>query len=91
MPWPPASTRTSRSRDKKLQLKLLASDNSNKEIAWPTFGKQSKIGEMLEDGTYAISYGNAKSCTVMLRWNTEENPQQPYLEAIAIKALDWNP
>ncbi|MBC8128683.1 MAG: hypothetical protein H8M99_16210 [Gloeobacteraceae cyanobacterium ES-bin-144] len=77
-------------REKKLTLKLLARDNT-KEIAQAYFGKLSKIGEMLNDGTYSLSYGKAKSCTIMLRWNIEDNPQHPYLEAIQIKALDWNP
>lgn len=77
--------------EKKRTLKLLASENSSREIAMATFGKQSKIGEMLEDGTYNISYGKAKPCTVMLRWNTEDAPKHPYLEALTIKALDWNP
>lgn len=76
-------------REKKLTLKLLSSDNT-REIARAYFGRQSKISEMLEDGNYSLNYGNAKACTVMLRWNTEDNPQQPYLEAIAIKSLDWN-
>lgn len=77
-------------REKKLTLKLLARENA-KEIAQAYFGKLSKIGEMLEDGTYSLSYGKAKACTVMLRWNIEDDPENPYLEAIAIKALDWNP
>jgi hypothetical protein len=76
-------------REKKLTLKLLSSDNT-KEISRAYFGRQSKIGEMLEDGTYSLSYGNSKACTVMLRWNTEEDSRHPFLEAIAIKALDWN-
>lgn len=77
-------------REKKLTLKLLARDNV-KEIALAYFGRLSKIGELLEDGSHSLSYGKAKSCTVMLRWNTEDNPQHPYLEAIDLKALDWNP
>jgi hypothetical protein len=77
-------------REKKLTLKLLARDNT-KAIAEAYFAKMSKIGEMLEDGTYSLSYGKAKACTVMLRWNTEEDVNHPYLEAIAIKTLDWNP
>jgi hypothetical protein len=76
-------------REKKLTLKLLSSDNT-REISRAYFGRQSKIGEMLENGNYSLNYGNAKACTVMLRWNTEDNPDQPYLEAIAIKSLDWN-
>jgi len=76
-------------REKKLTLKLLSADNT-KEIARAYFGRQSKISEMLEDGNYSLSYGSAKACTVMLRWNTEDNPEHPFLEAIAIKDLDWN-
>lgn len=77
-------------REKKLTLKLLPQDNT-KEIARAYFGRQSKIGMMLEDGTYSLSYGKAKACTVLLRWNTEDNPATPYLEAIDLKRLDWNP
>lgn len=77
-------------RDKKLTLKLLAKDNT-KAIAEAHFGKMSKIGEMLEDGTYSLSYAKATPCTLMLRWNTEDDVNHPYLEAIAIKTLDWNP
>jgi hypothetical protein len=77
-------------REKKLTLKLLARDNT-KEIARCYFGRQSKIGAMLEDGTYSISYGKAKACTARLRWNMEDNPATPYLEAIDLNPLDWNP
>ena len=77
-------------REKKLKLKLLPRDNT-KEIARAYFGRQSKIGRMLEDGTYSLSYGKAKACTVMLRWNVEDKPDMPYLEAIDLKTLDWNP
>lgn len=77
-------------REKKLTLKLLPRDNT-KEIARAFFGRQSKIGMMLEDGTYSLSYGKAKACTVMLRWNVEDRPETPYLEAIDLKTLDWNP
>ena len=77
-------------REKKLTLKLLPRDNT-KEITQAYVSKKSKIGEMLQDGTYSLSYGKAQACTVMLRWNTEDDPQMPYLEAIALKSLDWNP
>ena len=77
-------------REKKLTLKLLSRDNT-KEITRAYFGRQSKIGEMLEDGTFSLSYGKAKACTVMLRWNIEDNPSMPYLEALTLKTLDWNP
>ncbi|MGD7654533.1 MAG: hypothetical protein ACQCXQ_15045 [Verrucomicrobiales bacterium] len=77
-------------REKKLTLKLLPRDDTP-EIANAYFSRLSKIGEMLEDNTFNLNYGNAKACTVMLRWNTEDNPDYPYLEAIDLKALDWNP
>ncbi|MFT4175818.1 MAG: hypothetical protein QM627_04110 [Luteolibacter sp.] len=76
-------------RDKKLTLKLLARDNT-KEISRAFFGKRSRIGEMLERD-FGLSYGQAKACTVTLRWNTEEDRNKPYLEAINIKSLNWNP
>ncbi len=77
-------------RQNKLTLKLLARENT-KEIAAAYFGKRSEIGRMLEDGSYSLSYGKAKACTVVLRWNTEDDVNYPYLEAISIKTLDWNP
>ena len=77
-------------REKKLTLKLLPQDNS-KEIVKAYFSRQSKIHELLENGTYNLSYGKAKACTVMLQWNVEEQPDKPYLEALSIKAFDWNP
>lgn len=76
--------------EKKLTLKLLPRDQT-KEIARAYFGRQSKIGHMLEDGTYSLSFGKALACTVMLRWNTEDKPDSPYLEALDITSLDWNP
>ena len=78
------------SREEKLTLKLLPQDGA-KEIALAFFSKQSKIARTLEDGTYSLSYGKAKACTVVLRWNNEERPGKPYLEALAIKTLNWNP
>ncbi len=77
-------------RENKLTLKLLAQDDA-KEITLAYFTKESKIAEMLEDGTYSLSYGKAKACTVILRWNTEERPEAPYLEVVTLKTLDWNP
>jgi len=77
-------------REKKRTLKLMSRDNS-REIARAYFGKHSKIGEMLENHESGLRYGQAQACTVLLRWNTEEDPEKPYLEALLIRALDWNP
>lgn len=89
-PLPSCNDPKIRDREKKLTLKLMARNNA-KEIALAYFSKASKIGEMLVNGSYELSYGTPKACTVMLRWNTEEDKEYPYLEAIDIKALDWNP
>jgi hypothetical protein len=77
-------------REKKYTLKLLPQENS-KEIALAYFSKQSKIAQMLEDGTQELRWARAQTCTVLLRWNTEEKAGSPFLEAIDLKALDWNP
>jgi hypothetical protein len=76
-------------REKKLTLKLLASDH-NREITRAYFGRQSKINELLENSAYELNYGSAKPCTVLLRWNNEEDPQRPFLEALTIKELGWD-
>lgn len=76
--------------EKKFTLKILAREDA-KEIAKAYFGKRSKIGDMLEDETSGLAYGQAKPCTVFMRWNTEEDPDRSFLEALDIKALDWNP
>jgi hypothetical protein len=77
-------------REKKLTLKLLPRDNE-KAMTEAYFGRQSDIARMLEDGNYLLSYGKAKACTVLLRWNGEENSEKPFLEALKIKTPDWNP
>jgi len=56
------------------------------------FGKASELGETFMDGTRGLGLGKAKACTVMLSWNpNKDNPEHPFLEAIQLKALDWNP
>lgn len=76
--------------EKKLTLKLLPCEDT-KEIALAFFGRVSAIGDILKDGTHSFSYGKARACTVVLEWNTKENPEYPYLEAVQLKTLDWNP
>lgn len=78
------------SPEKKYTLKILAREDT-KEIAKAYFGKFSTIGAMLEDETSGLTYAQAKACTIFMHWNTEEDPQKPFLEALDIKALDWNP
>ncbi len=76
--------------DKKLVMKILAREDT-KEIARAYFGEQSRIGRMLRDETSGLSFGMVKPCTVFLRWNVTDDPQRPFLEALDIKALNWNP
>lgn len=78
-------------REKKFTLKLLPCENT-KEIALAYFGKASEIGETFSDGSRGLGLGKAKACTVMLSWNlNKDDPAHPFLEAIQLKALDWNP
>jgi len=74
----------------KLRLKLLPRDNE-REITNAYFSKLSKISEMLLDDNSGFRYGQARACRVSLSWNTTEDPQKPYLEAIGITELQWNP
>ncbi|NJR43800.1 MAG: hypothetical protein HC767_15240, partial [Akkermansiaceae bacterium] len=76
--------------ENKLTLKLLARDNT-KEITQAYFTKDSSIGKLLDDGSYRLSYGKAKPCVVTLKWNHEENPEMPFLEALEIVSFRWNP
>lgn len=78
------------SPEKKFTLKILSREDT-KEIAKAYFGKFSTIGAMLEDETSGLTYAQAKPCTILMRWNMEEDPTKPFLEALDIKALDWNP
>lgn len=76
--------------ERKYTLKILSREDT-KEIAKAYFGKRSKIGDMLSDETSGFAYGQARPCTVFMRWNMDEDPEKPFLEALDIKALNWNP
>ena len=76
--------------ENKLTLKITAR-NANEAIANVYCGKNSDIGNMIKDENSWISYGETRPCTILLRWNTRDDPAKPYIEAVAITALDWNP
>lgn len=76
--------------DKKFTLKILSREDT-KEIDKAYFGKRSKIGYLLSDLSSGLAYGQAKACTVFMRWNLDEDPERPFLEALDITSLDWNP
>ncbi len=76
--------------DKKITLKLIAT-LTGKEIVSAYAGKASVIGDMLENDQSGLRWGRAKTCTILLSWNTRDNPARPYLEASSINGLNWNP
>ncbi|MFD0895854.1 hypothetical protein KBB96_07895 [Luteolibacter ambystomatis] len=80
--------------DKKFTLKLRgddATDNKLPAIAIAYSGKASAIGEMLQNADSGLRWGSPKACTIVLNWNTKDDPAHPYLEANSIKSLSWNP
>lgn len=78
-------------RENKLTL-ILLSGEGREEIARAYFGKNSAIGQMLANSdAYGFSYGAYKPATVYLTWNENKGGKKPYLEALQIKSLDWNP
>lgn len=88
-PVPSCTAKDIPNAEDKITLKLLAGDNA-KEITRAYFGRQSEIGKLLDSGRSGLSYGKAEACTVVLKWNTHDKASQPYLEALAVKTLDWN-
>lgn len=72
-----------------MTLSLQVRDHGG-EVARAYFGKKSAIAAVLEDGSFRMSYGQALPCRVLLRWNADENPRQPYLEAVEIRAFEWS-
>ena len=76
--------------EKKITMKILAREDA-REIARAYFGEQSEIARMLRDETSGLGYGMTKACTVFMRWNIEDDPERPFLEALRITSLDWNP
>ena len=77
--------------EEKFSVKLLSDDNS-REITTAISRKDSNIGKMLDNSQVTgLTWGTAKACTVMLQWNTTESPNIPYLEALEIKTMGWNP
>jgi len=78
--------------EEKLTLKLMARDGPG-EITRAYFGPQSEVARILENPGYAssLSYGQTRACTIVLQWNTQDDPQRPYLEVLRMKAFSWNP
>ena len=76
--------------ERKISLKLIG-EPTGREIATAYAGKSSMIGDMLSNEQSGLGWGRAKACTILLTWNSKEDPSHPYMEASAIKSLNWNP
>jgi hypothetical protein len=77
-------------RERKRTLRILAREDGQ-ELARAHFSRRSLIGTMLEDPTSGLSFGQARPVTILMHWNTEENPEMPFFEALDIRRLNWNP
>lgn len=71
-------------------IKLLNDDNDTVGIAEVTGENNSTIGKMLRDPGSGLAWGKPVHCRVLLEWNRKD-PQKPYIEALDIPGLDWNP
>lgn len=77
--------------ENKFTIKLQSDDKADVSVAAVIADRMSGIGKALTDSAITgLRWGQAKPCYVMLQWNME-NPTKPYLEALDVKRLDWNP
>jgi hypothetical protein len=71
-----------------MTLKLTERDHEG-EVARAFFAKDGAIANLLKDGSFRLSYGNPTACRVKLRWNRDEKPGEPWLEALGITRFNW--
>ncbi len=76
--------------ERKFTLRILPSEGAP-EIGKAYFNKVSTIGSMLENPSSGLAFGKAKTCTVLIRWNYEDDPLRPFLEALDVPHVNWNP
>lgn len=69
----------------------LSSSNRGVELARAYASKFSPLAEQVHDPMTDIRWGKRMRATVVLWWNTEEDPEAPYLEVVEVTSLDWNP
>jgi len=75
--------------DKKFTYKLSACD-VGRATARAYASNTSSLAEQLYSAESRIRWGKRIRATITLQWNTTEDPNQPYIELIEIKGLDWN-
>ncbi len=72
-------------------LKLLSDDTDNAEtIGEVAVNLNSPVGRKYREPSPELYWGRATRCMIRLEWNRDD-PQKPYLEALDIPRLDWNP
>ncbi|BCX47304.1 hypothetical protein HAHE_12120 [Haloferula helveola] len=76
--------------DRKFTYKLSSTDHGG-EIARAYASLNSPLAEQLFTPDSQIRWGKRIRATVVLSWNVEENPDQPYIELVEIKDLNWSP
>jgi hypothetical protein len=74
----------------KLSLKLLTDSANPNPVGRAVTGLNGPIGKMVADPSSGLRWGTFKCCTVILQWNRDD-PAKPYVEAVGIARLDWNP
>ena len=78
------------SPESKGSIKLQSDSASPGVIGSAVFGVNGPIGKILDDPSSGMHWGAPKYCTVVLQWNRDD-PNKPYVEALDITRLDWNP
>ena len=75
--------------DKKFTYKISSSTRQS-EITRAYASLLSPLAEQLYSPDSGIGWGRRLRATIVLEWNTTEDPDRPYIEMREIKALDWN-
>ena len=78
--------------DDKFTYKLLSADGGV-EIARAYASQHSELAEQLYSfsPTSDMRWGKRLCATILLSWNTTEDPDKPYLWVNEIKSLNWSP
>lgn len=75
--------------DKKFTYKISSSTRQS-EILRAYASRQSPLAEQLYSPDSGIGWGRRIRATIVLEWNTTEDPENPYIEMREIKALNWS-
>lgn len=75
--------------DKKFTYKISSSTRQS-EITRAYASRQSPLAEQLYSPDSGIGWGRRLRATIVIEWNTTEDPDNPFIEMREIKALDWS-